>query len=59
MIFYMIGMIVGLMILVGGLYYFIKEKNDKESRKIYGIASIVGAVIVLIEAVYLVITKIY
>lgn len=59
MMFSIIGMLVGFMILVGGLYYIIKEKNDKESRKIYGIASIVGAAILLLEAIYLVITKIY
>lgn len=45
MIFNIIGLVIGLMILAAGIYYFVKEKDDKESRKIYGIISCVGAVI--------------
>lgn len=40
-------LVVGLMILGGGLFYFIKEKKDKESRKIYLITTLIGAVIVI------------
>lgn len=40
-----IGMIIGLLIAVGGLYYLIKEKEDKEARKIYTIALIAGIVV--------------
>ncbi|MCC8025520.1 MAG: LPXTG cell wall anchor domain-containing protein [Clostridium sp.] len=41
------ALVVGLMILGGGLFYFIKEKKDKESRKIYLITTLIGAVIVI------------
>ncbi len=47
MIWSIVFLVIGLMILGAGLYYLIKEKNDPESRKIYGIMSIVGALIVV------------
>ncbi|OPX92559.1 MAG: hypothetical protein A4E53_00424 [Pelotomaculum sp. PtaB.Bin104] len=46
-IFSIVGLLVGIAILGAGLYYLIKEKDDKESRKIYSIVSIVGAVILI------------
>lgn len=48
MIFNVIGLAIGVMILGAGIYYLVKEKDDQESRKIYSITSIVGAVIILI-----------
>lgn len=47
MIFNMIGLVIGILILGAGIYYLSKDKNDPESKKIYGITSIVGAVIVI------------
>ena len=44
MIFNIAGLIIGLMILIAGVFYLIKEKNDKESVKIYGIISVVGGI---------------
>lgn len=40
-----IGTIIGLLVAAIGIYYFIKEKQDAESRKIYGTASIAGVLI--------------
>lgn len=40
-----IGTLIGALILGAGLYYFVKEKSDKESRKIYSIISGIGGVI--------------
>ena len=48
MIFNIIGLIIGILLLGAGLYYLNKEKKDPESRKIYTITSIAGAVIVII-----------
>ena len=45
MIFNVVGLIIGLAILIAGVFYMLKEKNDKESVKIYGIISAVGGVI--------------
>ena len=45
MVFNVIALIIGLLIFSGGLYYLVKEKNDRESKKIYGIATAVGALI--------------
>ena len=42
-----IAMIVSALILGAGLYYLAKEKNDRESRKIYGIAALIGGVLFL------------
>ena len=53
MILKIIGMIIGALILGAGIYYFIKEKNDRESRKIYTVISIAGG---LIFAVSLILT---
>lgn len=41
-----IALLIGVMILGAGAYYLVKEKEDKESRKIYLITAAVGAVIV-------------
>ena len=41
-----IGIIIGVLILISGLYYLVKEgKDDAESKKIYTIVSVIGAVI--------------
>ena len=40
-----VGTIIGLMVLVFGIYYLVKEKEDKESVKIYGVTTAIGAVI--------------
>jgi len=41
------ALIIGIMIAGAGAYYLVKEKNDPESRKIYTITAIIGAVIVV------------
>ena len=46
-----IGLIIGILVLIGGLFYLIKEKEDMESRKIYLIAALIGAVIAIIFAI--------
>lgn len=45
MIISIIGMLIGALVAGVGVYYLIKEKQDKESVKIYGIISGVGGVI--------------
>lgn len=45
MIFFIIGLIIGLLILAFGAYYLVKESQDADSRKIYGIATAVGVII--------------
>lgn len=53
MVIGIIGIIIGLLVLGAGLYYLIKEKKDPESKKIYSIVSVVGAVVTVIAAVIL------
>lgn len=40
-----VGLIIGILILGAGVYYLAKEKTDKESKKIYAITSVMGALI--------------
>ena len=40
-----IGAVIGALISASGLFYCIKEKNDAESRKIYGVMIIIGALL--------------
>lgn len=46
-IFTVAALLAGVAILAGGLYYLLREKEDPESRKVYSIASAVGAIIVI------------
>ena len=50
-----VGLIIGVLVLIAGIYYHTKEKHDPESRKIYTIFSVVGAVIAAICAVLMLI----
>ena len=54
MVIGIIGIIIGLLVLGAGIYYLIKEKNDKESKKIYGITSGIGVVVTVVAAVILI-----
>ena len=45
MVIKIIAAIIGALIFGAGLYYLVKEKQDKESRKIYTITSAIGGVI--------------
>lgn len=45
MIFNVIGLLIGIAVLLAGLFYMVKKKNDPESRKIYMITAVIGAVI--------------
>ncbi len=47
MIITIVLLIIGILVFLGGLFYLIKEKHDKESRGIYTITSAIGAVIVI------------
>lgn len=48
-----IGLIIGILILIAGVYYLAKEKDDPESKKIYAVVSVIGAVITVVCAVLL------
>ena len=47
MSFNVIGILIGLAILIAGVYYFIKERADRESRKIYAVVSVIGVLILV------------
>ncbi len=40
-----IGIIIGAMILGAGIYYLAKEKTDRETRRIYTITTVAGALV--------------
>ena len=47
MVVTILALVIGLMIAGAGVYYYLKERNDADSRKIYSIIGAVGAVIVI------------
>ncbi len=49
-----IGLIIGVLVLGAGLYYLTQEKDDRESKKIYTIISLVGGVIAALCALLLI-----
>ena len=53
MVVKIIGLIIGILIAVFGGYYFSKEKDDAESRRIYGIVIAVGVVVAVACIVFL------
>lgn len=53
MLIKIIGLVIGVLVLGAGIYYLSKEKEDPESRKIYAVVSIVGAVIAIVCALLL------
>lgn len=53
MILKIIGVLIGILLVGFGGYYLIKEKKDKESRKIYGITTVVGVILLLASALLL------
>ena len=42
-----IGLIIGIAIVCGALYYLIKERHDPQSKKIYGVMLAIGGVITI------------
>lgn len=44
-----IALLIGILIMGAGIYYLMTEKNDKDSKKIYMITTIVGLVIIVID----------
>lgn len=53
MIIKIIGLIIGILIGIAGVYYWIKEKDDTESVTIYRSITIVGVVTALVCTVLL------
>lgn len=51
MVYGIIGAIIGICVLCAGLYFLKKDKDDAESKKIYGITSAVGTVITVASVV--------
>ena len=47
MILGIIGLIIGIAIVCGALYYLIKERHDPQSKKIYGVMLAIGCVITI------------
>ena len=47
MVIKILGLIIGVVVLGAGVYYLAKEKHDPESKKIYTVVSIVGALVAI------------
>lgn len=42
MVINIIGMVIGIIVAIVGCVYLVREKDDKDSRKIYGTISVIG-----------------
>ncbi len=49
-----IGLVIGILVLGAGIYYLVKEKDDKESRMIYTVISVIGAVLTAVMTLRLI-----
>ena len=58
MVMKIIGALIGAAVLGCGLYYRAKEKADAESRRIYGIISACGGILLAVSAVLLTVSLI-
>lgn len=47
MVFNILGILIGISVIIGGIYYLVKEKGDKESRKIYSVVTAIGTLILI------------
>lgn len=54
MIIKILGAVIGFLVLVAGIYYLVKEKNDKDSKKIYSIISLIGAILLIVSGILLI-----
>lgn len=57
-VFPIIGLLIGIAMTGAGIYYWVKEKHDRSSVKIYRTVTVIGAVIVIGLAVKIIITGI-
>ena len=53
MVVKIIGIIIGVLVAITGIYYYNTEKNDSESRKIYTAVSCIGAAVAVISLILL------
>ncbi len=49
-----LGAIIGLMILVAGISFLVKEKDDPQSKQVYTITAVIGAVVTAVAVLSLV-----
>ena len=49
-----IGIVIGVLVAAADIYYYGKEKNDPESRKIYTVIGAVGGVVAIVSALLLI-----
>lgn len=47
------GLLIGILVFGAGIGYLMQNKSDAESRKIYGITAILGALVTVASAVML------
>lgn len=53
MIISVLGMAIGVLVAIAGIYYLVKDRHDRNSVKIYGIIGGVGAVVFVISLIIL------
>lgn len=54
-----IGILIGLLLVGAGIYYFVHDKADKEMQKISAVFCALGAVVIIVCAVVLFLNHIF
>lgn len=53
MLFNIIGLAVGILLLIAGVIYLVKEKEDQDARKIYMVTALMGLIVTIFMVVRL------
>lgn len=49
-----IGLLIGILVFGAGVYYLVKEKEDKEAKKIYTVTAVIGLIIAVVAVLRIV-----
>lgn len=53
MFFNIIGLVIGILLLIAGVIYLVKEKEDQDARKIYMVTALIGLIVTIFMVVRL------
>ena len=51
-----LGLIVGVFLSGAGIYYFVQNKNDRESKRVYSVITAIGLLILISMVVKIIVT---
>ena len=51
-----LGLIVGVFLTVAGIYYFVQNKDNRESKRVYSVITAIGLLILISMVVKIIVT---